>query len=87
MNWLFVFILFHISGNGPLHPWEVQGSLKVSSNGHFLQNQNGTPFLWIVDTGWGKFSQLIKEEVKVYLENLKNSGFKMIQSVDYWFSP
>jgi len=39
-------------------PWEDHGRLAVSANGRFLQHHDGTPFLWIGDTGWALFYKL-----------------------------
>jgi len=33
----------------------VLGQLTVSENGRFLAQPDGTPFLWLGDTGWGLF--------------------------------
>lgn len=60
-------------------------AVSVSSNGHYLMNQDGTPFFWIGDTGWGIFQQLTREEVDIYLDNRKSKGFTIIQSVIFWF--
>jgi hypothetical protein len=41
--------------------WQQHGSLTVSADGHRLQHADGTPFLWMGDTGWGMFQQLTRE--------------------------
>ena len=32
---------------GETHPWEKRGRGRVSSNGHFLEYENGTGFFWL----------------------------------------
>jgi hypothetical protein len=64
--------------------WQEHGKLEVSSNGHYVQHADGTPFLWIGDTGWGMFQQLTREEVDQYLDSRQALGFTVIQSVAHW---
>jgi hypothetical protein len=65
-------------------PWESHGRLAVSPNGRYIQHENGTPFLWIGDTGWGMIQQLTREEIDQYLDNRQDLGFTVIQSVVHW---
>jgi len=65
-------------------PWEQHGRLGVSENKHYIQHADGTPFLWIGDTGWGMIQQLTREEVDQYLDNRQELGFTVIQSVAHW---
>ena len=64
--------------------WEQHGKLEVSRNGHAIQHADGTPFLWIGDTGWGMFQQLTREQVDAYLDHRQKLGFTVIQSVAHW---
>lgn len=64
--------------------WAEHGRLQVSTNGHGIAHEDGTPFLWIGDTAWGMFQQLTREEVDLYLDNREALGFTVIQSVAYW---
>ena len=66
-------------------PWQQHGKLQVSQNGHTIQHQDSTPFLWIGDTAWGMFQQLTREEVDHYLDNRQKLGFTVIQSVVFWY--
>jgi hypothetical protein len=66
-------------------PWQDHGKLEVSRNGHTIQHNDGTPFLWIGDTGWGMIQQLTREEVDQYLDNRQKLGFTVIQSVAFWY--
>src|SRR6056300_1287578 len=65
-------------------PWEQHGKLETSENGHYIQHHDKTPFLWIGDTGWGMMQQLTREEVDQYLDNRKELGFTVIQTVAHW---
>ena len=76
---LFSFHLFAQS------PWQSHGKLGVAANGHYITHEDGTPFLWIGDTGWGLFQQLTREEVDQYLDHRQKAGFNVIQSVAFWY--
>ncbi|MBX2922846.1 MAG: glycoside hydrolase family 140 protein [Chitinophagaceae bacterium] len=58
-----------------------RGLLKVTSNGHYLQYEDDTPFFWLGDTGWELFHRLTLEEITQYLDNRKSKGFNVIQAV------
>jgi hypothetical protein len=73
--------LFHQSFASP---WEEHGNLRTSANKHFIEHADGTPFLWVGDTGWGMIQQLTREEVDLYLDNRKSHGFNVIQTVAHW---
>ena len=66
-------------------PWQSHGKLGIASNGHYITHEDGTPFLWIGDTGWGLFQQLTREEVDQYLDHRQETGFNVIQSVAFWY--
>src|SRR5215218_7597107 len=57
------------------------GRIVVSSNGHYLQYEDGTPFFWLGDTGWELFHRLKLEEIAQYLDNRSRKGFTVIQAV------
>jgi hypothetical protein len=57
------------------------GRLQVSSDGHYLQYEDSTPFFWLGDTGWELFHRLKKEEIAKYVENRRSKGFNVIQAV------
>src|SRR5437763_4406510 len=59
----------------------TQQRIAVSSNGHYLQYENGTPFFWLGDTGWELFHRLKLEEINQYLANRSQKGFTVIQAV------
>jgi hypothetical protein len=56
-----------------------KGNLTVSSDGHFLEHADGTPFFYLADTGWEMFRKLTLEEAEFYLENRRSKGFTVIQ--------
>ena len=56
-----------------------KGKIITSSNGRFLQHEDGTPFFWLGDTGWLLFQKLSREEVETYLEDRRDKGFNVIQ--------
>lgn len=60
-------------------PWE-SGALRVSDNGHYLQN-GCVPFFWLGDTAWDLLQRLSVEEARVYLKNRADKGFNVIQCV------
>jgi hypothetical protein len=66
-------------------PWQAHGRLQVSAAGHAIEHRDGTPFLWLADTGWGMFQQLTREEVELYLDDRQKLGFTIIQSVAFWY--
>ena len=55
--------------------------LDVHEDKRFLQNENGTPFFWLGDTGWEIFHKLNKDESAFYLRNRAGKGFNVIQTV------
>jgi hypothetical protein len=57
------------------------GKVVISTNKHFLQFEDGTPFFWLGDTAWELFHRLNKEESELYLENRRAKGFTVIQAV------
>lgn len=55
--------------------------LKVSENGHFLQNADGTPFFYLGDTAWELFHRLNREQADLYLQDRAEKGYNVIQAV------
>jgi hypothetical protein len=55
--------------------------LNVSENRRFLQNEDGTPFFYLADTGWELFHRLTLEEIEFYLDARKAQGFNVVQVV------
>lgn len=62
-------------------PGWKHGRLKTSSNGYYLQYEDGTPFFWLGDTGWELFHRLNKKEIQTYLDNRNKKGINVIQAV------
>lgn len=57
------------------------GRLKVATDKHSLQYEDGSPFFWLGDTGWGLFQFLSIKEITRYLDNRVAKGFNVIQAV------
>jgi Protein of unknown function (DUF4038)/Putative collagen-binding domain of a collagenase len=57
------------------------GPLRVSSDGHYLQHADGTPFFWLGETAWEIFHRLTREETELFLETRRRQRFNVIQSV------
>ena len=55
--------------------------LKISDNNRFIQQADGSPFLWIGDTAWELFHRLNREEASEYLSVRVKQGFTVIQAV------
>ena len=55
--------------------------VRVSSNRRYLENSDGTPFLWLGDTAWELTHRLTKDEIEHYLETRAAQGFTVIQTV------
>jgi Protein of unknown function (DUF4038)/Putative collagen-binding domain of a collagenase len=54
--------------------------LKVSPNGRYFVDQDGTPFFYLGDTIWLLFQRFNKEEVETYLKDRADKGFNVIQA-------
>ena len=78
-----VFVSISILANAQA-PWQAHGKIETSANGHYIQHHDGSPFLWIGDTGWGMFQQLTREEIDIYLDSRQKLGFTVIQAVAHW---
>ena len=66
-------------------PWDAHGPLRVAANGRYIEHADGTPMLWIADTGWALFYKLRHDEIIEYLDNRKAKGFNVVQAVLYWY--
>jgi hypothetical protein len=55
--------------------------LRVSENGRFLVNQDGSPFFYLGDTAWSLLQRLRREEVDRFLEDRATKGFTALQVV------
>ena len=53
--------------------------IRVSPNGRYFVDQDGTPFFWLGDTLWELFREFSLDDAKAILENRKNKGFSAIQ--------
>ena len=62
--------------------WD-NGKLMVSANGHYLQHENGVPFLWVGDTAWALIMRLNESEAETYFSDRKNKGYTVIQTTSF----
>lgn len=49
--------------------------VRVSTNGRYLEDQNGTPFFLHGDTAWSLIAALTKADAERYLEDRRRRGF------------
>jgi hypothetical protein len=76
-----LFTLFSLVDFSNCQLSETPRQIKVSSNGHYLVYEDGTPFFWLGDTAWELFHRLTLSEINTYLENRRDKGFNVIQAV------
>ncbi len=66
--------------------FERHGPLAMSANRRHLAHADGTPFLWLGDTGWNAALQAADEEWQHYAQTRLRQGFTGIQFVPTnWF--
>jgi hypothetical protein len=51
----------------------------LSTQGKYLEQQNGEPFLLVADAGWEFMTQLTEEEAVAYLDDRKTKGFNAVE--------
>lgn len=64
------------AGTNPLYK---HGDLKVSDDRRYLVHSDGTPFLWMGETGWRATQKTTMEEWRYYVDTRVNQGFSVIQ--------
>ena len=55
------------------------GDLRVSGNRRYLMHADGTPFLWIGETGWSVALKSTMDEWRYYVDTRAKQGFSVIQ--------
>ena len=63
-------------GSNPLYR---HGDLKVSDDKRYLAHADGTPFLWIGETGWSSTRKSTRDEFQHYVDTRVKQGFSVIQ--------
>ncbi|KAI1334479.1 hypothetical protein F5Y15DRAFT_401592 [Xylariaceae sp. FL0016] len=58
-------------------------AIEASPDGHFFQDQNGSPFFWQADTAWLLFHRLNYSECEIYLSDRASKGFNMVLAVGF----
>lgn len=59
----------------------IHGNLRVDRSGRYLEHEDGTPFLYMGDTAWEMLSRLTYEEACRYMDDRKEKGINVIQTV------
>jgi hypothetical protein len=62
-------------------PQKQLPGLRVSENGHQMENYDGDIFFWLGDTGWLLLKKLDRKETEHYLEDRAGKGFNVIQAM------
>jgi hypothetical protein len=55
-------------------------TLRISANGRYFTDQDGTPFFYLGDTAWLLFQRFDPAEVEEYLQDRAGKGFTVIQA-------
>jgi hypothetical protein len=55
--------------------------VKVSENGRYFVDQNGTPVFWLGTTQWQIFREYTLEEARTILERTRDKGFVFVQAM------
>lgn len=55
--------------------------LRISSNGHYLEDQNGKAYLYTADTSWYMIAHLSVADAKRVIDTRKSQGFTAIQTL------
>lgn len=58
-----------------------RGALRVNSSGSYLEYGDGTSFLYLGDTAWELISRLTDAETEYYMEDRREKGVTVIQTV------
>lgn len=74
-------LLFAMAGAVWAQSGQAESRLRISSDGRFIQNADGSPFFWLGDTAWELFHRLDRQQADLYLENRAAKGFNLIQAV------
>jgi hypothetical protein len=75
---LIIFVIFLVSSVSAAQ-WD-NGNLQVSSNGRYLEHENGEAFFWFGDTAWAIFHRLNLNEAEIYFSDRESKGFTVIQA-------
>lgn len=65
-------------GDNPLYR---HGDLRVSPDRRYLVHADGTPFLWMGDTGWNAIWKATLAEFQDYMDVRARQGFSVLQTV------
>lgn len=62
-------------------PVTQQGALRISSNGRYLVNADGSPFFYLADTAWQMPTKVNPAGVDYYFQTRASQGFNVAQVV------
>lgn len=62
----------------------VNGPIRVSPDGRYFVDKDGTPFFWLGDTAWPLFAEYTAAQAEAYLANRGKKGFTVVQAVLAW---
>lgn len=72
------FVCTAYEGDNPLYR---HGQLRVAAEGYHLEHADGTPFLWLGDTGWNGVLRAKEADWRRYLARRREQGFTGTQHV------
>lgn len=72
------FTCVRYAGKNPLYQ---HGAVRVSSDRRFLEQSDGTPFLWLSDTAWNGALKSQPKDWAIYLSDRRAKGFSAVQFV------
>lgn len=65
-----------VCANGP---WISHGPLRVAADGHYLEHEDGTPFLLLADTAW-HLRTLSEPDIDAYLQDREEKQFNVVMA-------
>jgi Protein of unknown function (DUF4038)/Domain of unknown function (DUF5060)/Putative collagen-binding domain of a collagenase len=74
-GWSDTFECAPYAGNNPLY---LHGPVRVSSDGHYLEHSDGTPFFLLGDTAWNGPMLSTPEEWQFYLQDRRAKRFSAV---------
>ena len=83
-----IFLIFYTLFMGAVSVQAVNWPLRISANGSYLEDQDGTPFPIVGEAAWSMAAQLSPPDVIVYLNDRQAKGFTaiMISAIERQFA-
>ena len=72
-------------GSAAQAAWTVpkEYAIAPSADGHYFQEEDGSPFFWQGDTAWLLFHRLDYKECEQYFTDRASKGFNMVRAVGF----